>query len=214
MPCRNYSKMIGYYFITDARLSRKGNISDVKDALRAKVKIIQYRNKYASTKEMYLEAVKLRKICKKAFFLVNDRLDIALSVGADGVHLGEDDLPYSIARKLLGKKKIIGLTVRNLKEAKKAQKLGADYLSVGPIFKTTTKLNAGTPKGTSLIKTIKRNVSLPIIAIGGINRINAPQVIRAEADGLCAISAVVPHPDVKVEIEKFQKLFRSKTPKK
>ncbi len=200
-------KISGFYFITDSNLSRAGNLSDVKSALEAGVKIMQYRNKSASTKAMWKEALKLRRICKKAVFLINDRLDIALAVNADGVHIGRDDMPYPLARKLLGKNKIIGLTVHSLKEARLAQKLGADYLGVSPVFATSTKKDAGRPKGVELIKKIKKEVKIPIIAIGGINLRNSPSVIRAGADGLCAISAVVTKPDVKKEIEKFQELF-------
>jgi len=201
--------MKGYYFITDSSLSRAGNISDAKNALKAGVKVIQYRNKYASTKEMFEEALILKKICKDATFLINDRIDIALAVNANGVHIGNDDMPYCLVRKLLGKKKIIGVTVHNVKEAVKAQKMGADYLGVSPIFSTGTKKDAGIPVGIELIKKIKRFVSIPIIAIGGINLFNAPEVIEAGADGLCAISAVVIKPNVKKEIEKFQGLFKS-----
>lgn len=197
----------GYYFITDARLSRAGNISDVKNALAAGVTVIQYRNKQASTRQMYEEAIKLRPLCRSAFFLINDRLDIALAAGADGVHLGSDDLPYQAARKILGKNKIIGLTVHSVREARQAQKLGADYIGVAPVFTTKTKKDAGKPAGVRLIEEIHRQVSIPIIAIGGIKLSNAAEVIRAGADGLCAISAVVTKPDVKREIKKFQLLF-------
>jgi len=200
---------IGYYFITDAGLSRLGNTSDVKNALLAKVKFVQYRVKHLSTKEMYQEALQLKKICRKAVFLVNDRLDIALAVNADGVHLGQDDLSYQVARKLLGEKKIIGITVHSVKEAKEAQRLGADYLGVSPIFATSTKQDAGKPTGTALLKKIREEVSIPIVAIGGINLSNAVEVIRAGADGLCAISAVVTKRDVRREIEKFQGLFEN-----
>jgi thiamine-phosphate pyrophosphorylase len=199
--------MTGFYFITDAHLSRRGNLSDVKSALQAKVKVVQYRNKSATTRDMLKEALELKRACKNTIFLVNDRLDIALAVNADGVHLGRHDMPYALARKLLGKNKVIGLTVHSLKEAKLAQKLGADYLGVSPIFATKTKSDSGKPCGVELIKKIKRQLDIPIIAIGGINLKNAPRVISAGADGLCAISAVVTKPDVKKEIERFQELF-------
>jgi len=202
--------MIGYYFITDSSLSLAGNISDVKNALLAKAKFVQYRAKHLSTKEMYQEALKLRKICRKAIFLVNDRLDIALAVGADGVHLGQDDLSYPVARKLLGKNRIIGVTVHSVKEAKEAKKAGADYISASPIFKTDTKSDAGKPVGIALLKKIKKEASLPVVAIGGINLLNAIEVVRAGADGLCAISAVVTKRDVRRGIEKFQGLFIAK----
>jgi thiamine-phosphate pyrophosphorylase len=197
----------GYYFITDSKMSRAGNTSDVKSALAAGVKVIQYRNKISGTKEMYDEALKLKSMCKDALFLVNDRLDIALSVNADGVHLGCDDMPYAVARKLLGKNKIIGLTVHSLREARQAQKAGADYVGVSPIFATKTKTDAGRPLGIGLLKEIRKCVSIPIIAIGGINLSNAKEVVLAGADGLCAIRAVVTKSDAKKEIEKFQALF-------
>jgi thiamine-phosphate pyrophosphorylase len=200
--------MIGYYFITDAKLSRAGNISDVKKALKAGVKMVQYREKEASTKEMYEEALKLRKICKNVTFLINDRIDIALAVDADGVHIGQEDLPYVTARKLLGRKKLIGITVHNLKEALEAQRLGADYLGVSPIFSTKTKLDSKKPVGVSLIKKIRKHITIPMVAIGGINIFNAKEVVKAGADGLCAISAVVTQQNVKQEIEKFQLLFK------
>ncbi|MDP3182920.1 MAG: thiamine phosphate synthase [Desulfobaccales bacterium] len=200
--------MRGYYFITDASLSRAGNLSDVKAAVAAGVKVVQYREKQADARKMYEEALKLRKICKHITFLVNDRVDLALAVDADGVHLGQDDLPYAVARKLLGPQKIIGITVHTVEEARQAQKLGADYLGVSPIFATHTKSDAGEPKGVALIKQIRKQVSIPIIAIGGITLANAGEVIRAGADGLCAISAVVTKGDVKTEIKKFQRLFR------
>jgi len=202
--------MKGYYFITDAKTSRAGNLNDVKNAVRANVEVVQYREKYKNTHQMYEEAVKLRAICKDIKFLINDRVDIALAVDADGVHLGNDDLPFSVARKLLGKNRIIGVTAHNLKEAQRAEKLGADYLGVSPIFLTTTKPDAGKPAGLELIRQIKKNVSLPIVAIGGINLSNAKDVVNAGADSLCAISAVVSAADVKAEIEKFQALFKGK----
>jgi thiamine-phosphate pyrophosphorylase len=202
--------MRGYYFITDANLSRRGNASDVRSAVSAGVKIVQYRNKHAASAKMYEEALVLRKICKRITFLINDRVDIALAVGADGVHLGQDDLAYPVARRLLGKKRIIGVTVHTVAEACTAQKLGADYLGVSPIFMTNTKPDAGLPVGIALIKAIKKRVALPLVAIGGINLSNAAQVIRAGADSLCAISAVVTSRNVRREIEKFQELFKAK----
>lgn len=199
--------MKGFYFITDADLSRKGNITDVRDAVSAGVGIVQYRNKKAGSREMFEEAKSLREICKGRIFLVNDRIDIALAAGADGVHIGQDDLPYSEARKLLGKDKIIGLTVHTVMEAVEAGRAGADYIGVSPIFETKTKLDAGKPAGLKLIEEIKNKVSIPIAAIGGINLANAAGVIKSGADMICAISATVAAENVKEEIEKFQRLF-------
>lgn len=197
----------GYYFITDSSLSRAGNISDVKNALACGVKVVQYREKNAGTEEMYAEAAKLKSICRGVTFLINDRVDIVLATDADGVHLGRQDMPYKIARKLLGKNKIIGLTVHSVREAEEAQRLGADYIGISPIFATGTKIDAGRPVGVRLIREIRKRVSISIIAIGGINLANAKEVIAAGADGICAISAVVTKPDIKKEIKRFQALF-------
>jgi thiamine-phosphate pyrophosphorylase len=200
----------GYYFITDARLSRAGNISDVISAISCKVSVVQYRNKDAETREMYYEARRLGQLCREAgaAYLINDRVDIALSVDADGVHLGQSDMPFAAARRLLGPDKIIGLTVHNLAEALEGERLGADYLGVSPIFSTATKPDAGKPAGISLIEQIRRKVSLPLIAIGGINHSNARQVVAAGADGLCAISCVVASESARDEMRRFQDLFR------
>lgn len=201
--------MKGYYFITDSGLSRAGNISDVRQAEACGVEVVQYRNKNGETREMYEEALRLREICRNAIFLINDRIDIALAVDADGVHLGQSDMPYAVARKMLGPGKIIGITVHNLAEALEAQELGADYLGVSPIYHTQTKSDAGKPAGIALIEEIRARVKIPLIAIGGINFSNATEVIKAGADGLCAISAVVAKENVDIEIKKFQELFRA-----
>lgn len=203
--------MKGYYFITDSGLSRAGNISDVRQAVSCGVRVVQYRNKNGQTREMYEEAARLIEICRgrDAAFLINDRVDIALAVDADGVHLGQSDMPYKAARRLLGPEKIIGLTVHNLSEALEAQSLGADYLGVSPIFQTKTKPDAGKPAGIALIEEISRRVQIPLIAIGGINHSNAVEVIKAGADGLCAISCVVAKEDAGAEIKKFQELFKA-----
>lgn len=200
----------GYYFITDSTLSKAGDLSDVNCAVAAGVQIIQYRAKSASTRHMHEEALMIKKACcgSKSKLIINDRLDIALSAEADGIHIGQDDIPYSCARKFLGADKIIGVTVHSVEEALKAEDYGADYLGVSPVFSTGTKLDAGAPCGTELVSEIRKKCSLPIVAIGGINLENASKVIGAGADMICAISAVVAAENVIEEIEKFQGLFR------
>ena len=201
----------GYYFITDAGISKKGNLSDVKDAVEAGVSVVQYRSKLGDAESMVKEALSIKKICEgKALFIINDIVGVALSVDADGVHVGQGDMPHETARKLLGKNKIIGVTVHNLGEAIMAEKKGADYLGVSPIFSTTTKDDAGEPCGVGLIREIKRNCRIPIVAIGGIDLFNAREVITAGANAICAISAVVAKDDVRGEIGKFQALFEQK----
>ncbi|MCK9374618.1 MAG: thiamine phosphate synthase [Syntrophobacterales bacterium] len=200
--------MRGYYFITDASLSRAGNLCDVAAAMAAGVRVVQYRQKQGRSRDLAAEARQLRELCRGTRFLINDRVDLALEVGADGVHLGQEDLHFLEARRRLGPDKIIGLTVHNLAEALAAQAMGADYLGVSPIFSTITKADAGAPAGVALLAEIRRYVDLPLIAIGGITLANAPEVIAAGADGVCAISAVVTKAEVRPEIEKFQRLFR------
>jgi thiamine-phosphate pyrophosphorylase len=200
--------MRGYYFITDASLSRAGNRHDVACAVASGVRVVQYRRKEGETCDLVAEARQLRELCRGTRFVINDRVDVALAVAADGVHLGQEDLAYPEARKLMGPDKIIGITVHNVAEALEAQAAGADYLGVSPIFATATKADAGVPAGIKLVAEIRRRVKLPLVAIGGITLDNAPLVIAAGAEAVCAISAVVTRADVRAEIEKFQRLFR------
>ncbi|HNX91138.1 MAG TPA: thiamine phosphate synthase [Candidatus Omnitrophota bacterium] len=197
----------GYYFITNSALSKNGNFNDVKNAARCGVTAIQYRAKNLETGDMIKEAAALKKICGDALFIVNDRVDVAQAINAKGVHIGQKDMDYKTARKILGKDIIIGVSVTNMKEAKKALKDGADYLGVGPIFRTKTKHDASKPTGTKLIKKIREISDIPIAAIGGITLENAPDVISAGANSICSISAVVSKNNVAKEISKFQRLW-------
>ncbi|HPO52680.1 MAG TPA: thiamine phosphate synthase [bacterium] len=197
----------GYYFITDSSLTRNGIIEDIRCALRAGVKIFQYREKNKSALAMYQEGMEIRNLIKDGIFIINDRLDIALAVDADGVHIGQDDLPVSITRRLLGDKKIIGVTVHSCEQAIEAEKNGANYLAVSPVFKTATKPDAQSPVGLKVLAEVRAAVSVPVVAIGGITLENAPSVIKAGADAVCAISAVLKSKDVFTEIQKFLNLF-------
>jgi thiamine-phosphate pyrophosphorylase len=197
----------GYYFVTGGVVSSRGDAYDVRQAMRCGVSAVQYRNKYGSAKIFYEEALKLRCLCRGALFIINDRIDIALAVGADGVHIGQDDIPLKAARKILGTKKIIGVSVSTYGQALKACRDGADYLGVGPVYSTTTKLDAEKPTGTKLVARIRKDLGIPIVAIGGITLSNASRVIAAGADAICAISSVVTKPDVAGQIRAFQSLF-------
>jgi len=195
---------LGLYFITDSKLTKKTVLQDVDSAIKAGLKIIQYREKESSSRLMYQEAKEIKELCKKssALLIINDRIDIALAVDADGIHLGNNDIPYKEARKLLSNK-IIGLTVHNLQEAKEAQRLGADYIGVSPIFETKTKSDAGAPAGLKLIEEIKKEVALPIVAIGGINLDNIDSVISSGAGSAAVISAIITKDNVEAECKKF-----------
>src|ERR1035437_1557125 len=204
-----FLKYIDFYFVTDSKFSKKGILSDVKEAVEAGCQIIQYREKNKSTKKMIYEATKIKRICRNnAKFLVNDRIDIALAVDAEGVHLGQNDMPIEIARKLLGEDKIIGLTVHNVYEAIEAENKGADYVGLGPIFDTVTKIDAGGGIGPEKIREIKNSIRVPVVAIGGINMDNCESVIQSGADCLVAIYAVVGSDDVKSESKNFINIIR------
>ena len=202
----------GYYFVTGEGISRRGDAYDVRQAIRCGVSAVQYRNKIGSSKIFYEEALRLRRICRATIFIINDRIDIALAVSADGVHIGQDDIPLAVARKILGKKRIIGVSVSTFSQAQSACRDGADYLGIGPIYATTTKGDANKPTGTALIVRIKKDLNIPVAAIGGITLSNAPQVIAAGADALCAISSVVAKPDVARQVRAFQALFTKSFP--
>lgn len=202
-------KEIDFYLVTDSRLSKKGTLSDVREAVESGCRIVQYREKDKSTKEMVEEASEIKRICSdRAIFLVNDRLDVALAVDADGVHIGQDDMPIEMARKLLGKDKIIGLSVCDREEAILAEKAGTDYVGLGPIFDTATKKDAGEGIGPLKIREVKDAVKIPVVAIGGINKENCESVVQNGADSLVAISAVVCSDDVKRETKYFIDIIR------
>ncbi len=186
-------KILGLYFITDSELTKQGIMQDVKDVIEAGCRIVQYRENEKGRREMVEEAAEIASLCreKNVLFIVNNHVDVALAVNADGVHLGWQDMPAAIARKLLGKGKIIGLSTHSVEESIKAEELGVDYISIGPIFHTDTKKDAGKPVGIGLIREVKKAVKLPIVAIGGINGENLQQVLEAGADAVAMISAIV-----------------------
>jgi thiamine-phosphate pyrophosphorylase len=201
-------RIAGYYFVTDAALSRAGNAADVRCAAAAGVGVMQYRAKTGTTRRLCEEAAALRALAGGALFLVNDRADVALAVGADGVHVGQDDLPCPVARSLLGPGKVVGVSVGSVEEARRAEAEGADYVGVSPVFSTRTKLDAGEGRGLEVLRAVRRAVSIPVVAIGGIDLGNAPSVVAAGAHAVCAISAVVAAADPAAEIRRFQALFR------
>jgi thiamine-phosphate pyrophosphorylase len=183
----------GPYVIT-ARIKEleRDHLDVAQEAILGGAAVIQLRDKDMSSKEMYKVGVKLKALTKKAgvTFIINDRLDIALAVKADGVHLGQNDLPVSVVRRIVGKNMIIGTSASNLREACLGEKAGADYIGLGPIFSTPSKDDASEPIGLEVIKEVKKAVSIPVIAIGGISQENAKEVLAAGADNIAVISAV------------------------
>ena len=180
----------GLCFITGRKESCLTLKEIVTIVLSAGVRWIQYREKDKSRRDIYREALILRKLTNEfgAVFIVNDYTDIVLAVNADGVHLGQDDLPLKEARKILGKEKIIGISTHSIEQAIEAEQGGASYIGFGPIFHTKTK-DAGEPKGIEMLKEVKRHIKIPVIAIGGIKTENLKSVI--DADAVAVSSAII-----------------------
>ena len=183
------------YVITDEKVSRgRSHLQVAEAAIAGGADVLQLRDKEASGAKLFRIAQQLRKLTRdaKVPFIVNDRLDIALAAGADGVHVGQDDLPASVVRGILGPGKILGVSVDTVEEAVLAGEAGADYLGVGPVFEARgTKADAGRPVGVGRIARIRLHSSLPIVAIGGIDAENARKVLEAGADAAAVISAIV-----------------------
>jgi thiamine-phosphate pyrophosphorylase len=187
------------YLVTDADLSRgRGHAFIVGAAIRGGVSIVQYREKNASTRRMVEEAKELCRLCRAAGipFIVNDRIDVALAVDADGVHVGQDDMPAALARRLVGKRKILGVSAGSIEEARGAVVDGADYIGASPVFSTPTKPDAPPPLGIEGLRAMARAVSVPVVAIGGINAGNAMAMRDAGAAGVAVVSAIVAAEDV------------------
>ena len=167
-------------------------ITLAEEALKGGAAMIQLRHKTASGSQLYSWAVEIRKLCRQynALCIINDRVDIALASDADGVHLGQDDLPASAARKLLGNGRIIGVSASCAEEALQAEKDGADYLGFGHIYPTISKLKEHAPLGLDALQQCVELIALPVMAIGGINAENAPLLIARGASAAAVISAV------------------------
>lgn len=199
------------YAITDERLARgRSHLQVAEAAIRGGADVLQLRDKEAGGGKLYRVALELRKLTREAKIplIVNDRLDIALAVDADGVHVGPEDLPASVARRILGPGKILGVSTETVEEALLAVKEGADYLGVGPVFEARgTKGDAGEPVGLERIAQIRRRCLLPIVAIGGINEGNARQVREAGADAAAVISAIVAADDVEQAARRLKRML-------
>jgi len=185
---------ISLYLVTDQGLS-KGRTPEyiVAEAVKGGVTMVQLREKDLSSGEFYELAKLLMSILKPLNIplIINDRLDIALAVNADGLHIGQSDIPYSVARKILGKDKIIGLSVETIEQAREANNLDVDYIGLSPVFSTNTKLDTNTPLGLSGVQAIAGFTRHKTVAIGGINSSNAESIITSGADGIAVISAIV-----------------------
>lgn len=186
------------YPITDANLSKISHAEQVEKLIYGGAKFIQLREKYVASQEFYESAREALRIARNsgAKIIINDRVDIALAVKADGVHLGQDDLPAVEARKILGEKAIIGLSTHNILQAIEAVKLPIDYIAIGPIFTTTTKETPDKIIGLDGLKKVRAAIGdFPLVAIGGINASNLPAVFDSGANSTAIISGLLSPPD-------------------
>ena len=185
------------YLVTDRRLSLgRSTVEVVAAAVSGGVTCVQLREKHCSTREFLEEARRVRELLVGTGvpLIINDRLDVALAVGADGVHLGQNDMHLSDARRLVGERLVIGISAESVADAIRAEAEGADYIGVSPVFTTPTKMDTAPPLGLEGLREIRRAVSLPLVAIGSIRHDNAAEVLRAGADGLAVVSAIVSAP--------------------
>ena len=186
------------YLVTDRVLSGGRSMEHiVRESIAGGVTMVQLREKNAEAREFLDQAFALRQAASELGIplIINDRVDIALACRADGVHLGQADMPCALARRIIGKEMIIGVSVSSVEEALEAEAEGADYLGVGPLFPTLTKADALPATGLDVLRGIRKAVSIPLVGIGGITPANAGDVIRAGADGVAVVSAIVANPD-------------------
>jgi len=196
----------GLYIILDPSVCPARPLVEVLTAAaEAGAWLFQYRNKTASMKEAYVEALALRHAAAKAgvLFIVNDRCDLALAVEADGVHLGQGDLPLDLARKVMGPDKLIGISTHNSDQVREATAGKPDYLGFGPIFKPGSKQDHDPVVGLEGLRAMRRLTSLPVFAIGGIQIDQAGEVMRAGSNGVAVISAILKAPDISHAVKAF-----------
>ncbi len=198
-------KELKLYLVTDSDILRGRDFYNcIEEALKGGVTMLQLREKNASGKEFLEKAIKLRELTKKynVKFIINDRVDIAMLCDADGVHVGQSDIPANKVRELMGEDKIVGVSARTVEEAIRAKENGADYLGVGAMFNTRTKLDA---KSVSIekLKEIQEVVKLPVVAIGGLSLSNIDKLKECNVDGYAVVSAILGALNIKLECEKW-----------
>lgn len=208
--------MRGVYLVTDRGLCRKRSLQDiVLQAVQAGAAYVQLRDKDLSTRDFVEEAIAVKKLLLPFHvpLIINDRLDVALACGADGVHIGQEDMPYATARKLIGQEAIIGLSVETWADVEASQNLDVDYIGVSPVFATPTKTDTKEPWGLEGLRKIKSFSRHPLVAIGGINESNARTVVKAGADCLAVVSAVCSADDPAAAVAKLQSIINEELKK-
>jgi len=199
----------GFYFITDRKWTKKGILEDVKSAIKAGVKIIQYRDNNTSKSEFEKNALEIQKLCNEndIIFIINDNAELARKINANGVHLGQEDADIQKARVVLGEK-IIGKSTHSYEQALSAKKEGVDYISVGPIFETKTKPELE-PVGLELLEKVTKEIRIPVVAIGGINKKNLKSVLKTGVKNVAMLNAVLTKQDVTKEIKSVLRIVKN-----
>jgi thiamine-phosphate pyrophosphorylase len=200
----------GLCFITDRNISGLSYEDMTRKVLRKGVQWVQFRDKETSKRDFFQNAIRLRRLTKdyNAIFIINDFPDIAMCTGADGVHLGQDDLPLKEARKIMGRDRIIGISTHSLEQAAEAERDGADYIGFGPVFATLTK-DAGRPKGIAMLRELRKRVHIPVVAIGGISLENISSVLQTGVDAIALASAILMG-DIEENAKRFMDHLRDK----
>jgi thiamine-phosphate pyrophosphorylase len=201
---------LSLYLVTDKNDDVEKFLKTIEEAIKGGVSVVQIREKTADTLDFYNLALKVKEITTKYNIplIINDRVDVALAIGAEGVHVGQSDMPCDVTRALVGHDKIVGVSAATIEEAKKAEKDGADYIGTGAVFPTATKDDA--PKITKKdLKEIVDSINIPVVAIGGITIENASELIDTGISGLSVVSAIMSSDDPKKSSEKLLNIFNS-----
>ena len=201
---------LSLYLVTDKSDDVERFLKTIEEGIKGGVTVVQIREKTADTLDFFNLALKVKEITKKynVPLIINDRVDVALAIDADGVHVGQTDMPCDVTRKLVGPDKIVGVSAATIDEAKKAEKDGADYIGTGAVFPTATKDDA--PKITKKdLKEIVDSINIPVVAIGGITLDNAHELIDTGIAGLSVVSAIMSSDDPKKSSEKLLSIFNS-----
>lgn len=201
---------LSLYLVTDKSDDVEKFLNTIEEAIKGGVTVVQIREKTAETLDFYNLALKVKEITSKydVPLIINDRVDVALAIDADGVHVGQSDMPCDVTRKLIGADKILGVSAATIEEAKKAQNDGADYIGTGAVFPTSTKDDA--PKITKQdLKEIVESIEIPVVAIGGITKDNAPELIDTGIAGLSVVSAIMSSDNPKKSSEELLNIFNS-----
>lgn len=202
---------LSLYLVTDKSSDVEKFLKTIEEAIKGGVSVVQIREKTSETLDFYNLALRVKEITTKynVPLIINDKVDVALAIDADGVHVGQSDMPCDVTRKLIGKDKILGVSASTISEAKKAQEDGADYIGTGAVFPTATKDDAPSITKQDLKKVVE-SIDIPVVAIGGINHNNAFELIDTGIAGLSVVSAIMNAEDPRSASEELLKIIHKK----